>query len=78
MLPTTRPRLAVPDHIDEAAKAEPNAVWALVPRPRSSPNQVWHSITYAQLASAVDGLARYLEDTLGVPDPIGQTIGYVG
>jgi acyl-CoA synthetase (AMP-forming)/AMP-acid ligase II len=78
MLPTTRPRLAVPDYIDEAAKAEPNAVWALIPRSGSSLDQVWHNITYAQLASAVDNLAQSLEDTLGVPNSIGQTIGYIG
>jgi acyl-CoA synthetase (AMP-forming)/AMP-acid ligase II len=78
MVPTTQPRLAVPDHIDEAAKAEPNAVWALVPRSSSSLDQGWHNLTYAQLATAVNGLAQFLEDKLGVPDPVGQTIGYIG
>jgi hypothetical protein len=72
-----RPR-AVPDHIDRAAAEEPNAVWAQVPRSTSTVEEGWHDITYAQLAQAVDCLAWSLEETLGVSDPIGQTIGYIG
>jgi hypothetical protein len=78
MVPTAPPPLAVPDHIDRAAEEEPNAVWARVPRSSSSVDQGWRDITYAQLAQAVDSLAWSLEETLGVSDPIGQTIGYIG
>lgn len=69
---------AVPDHIDKTAEAEPNATWALVPRSSSGIDDGWHDVTYGQLAQAVDCLAWFLETTLGVPDLIGQTIGYIG
>ncbi|RYN85783.1 hypothetical protein AA0119_g13131 [Alternaria tenuissima] len=78
MVPTAPPPLAVPDHIDRAAEEEPNAIWAWVPRSSSSVDQGWRDITFAQLAQAVDSLAWSLEETLGVSDPIGQTIGYIG
>jgi len=70
--------LAVPDHIDRAAAEEPNAVWSQIPRSTSSVDQSWHDITYSQLAQAVDRLAWSLEEMLGVSDPLGQTIGYIG
>lgn len=74
----SKPQLAVPDHIDEAAKAEPDRIWARVPRSSSSVDEGWRDITYEQLAHAVDSLAWSLENTIGAPNHIGEIIGYVG
>jgi acyl-CoA synthetase (AMP-forming)/AMP-acid ligase II len=78
MAPTSDQELAVPDYIDQAAKEEPDAIWALVPYSSSLPDEQWHPLTYAQLARAVDRLAQSLESTLGVPVHKGQVIGYIG
>lgn len=71
-------QLSVPDYIDEAAQLVPNDIWAIVPRSTLSLDEGWYHYTFADLAKAVDGLARWIENCLGVAEIQGQTIGYMG
>ncbi|KNG47232.1 acetyl-CoA synthetase-like protein [Stemphylium lycopersici] len=69
---------AVPDYVDSAAASIPDSTWAIVPRSSTSLNEGWHHFTFADLARAVDSLARWIEKTCGVAERPGQTMGYMG
>lgn len=69
---------AVPDYVDAAATSIPDSTWAIVPRSSSSLDEGWHHFTFADLARAVDSLARWIERTCGVAEHQGQTMGYMG
>lgn len=73
-----REQSTVPDYIDEAAASTPNDTWAIVPRSTTGLDQGWHHFTYADLARAVNSLAWWIEEKLGVAQHQGQTIGYMG
>lgn len=68
----------VPDYIDEAAKSSPSNLWAIVPRSSTGLDQGWHEFSYANLARAVDSLAWWIEDNVGISQYQGQTMGYIG
>lgn len=70
--------LAVPDHIDEAAQRTPTAVWATVPVAAGSFDQGWTDYTFADLAKAVDHVAWWIEETVGVARRRGEVLGYMG
>lgn len=78
MTAPTQSLFAVPDHIDEAAKREPDAIWALIPRSNTSLKLGCYQYKYAELARAVDDLEWWIEKEVGIPGHIGQTIGYMG
>ncbi|KAF1351721.1 acetyl-CoA synthetase-like protein [Lizonia empirigonia] len=69
---------AVPDYIDDAAQSVPNDTWAIVPRSTTGLDNGWHHFTYADLARAVNNMARWIEKSIGVAQHEGQTIGYMG
>lgn len=71
-------QLSVPDYIDEAAKSVPKDIWAIVPRSSKGFDNGWHYFTYADLARAVNNLARWIEINIGIAQHQGQTIGYMG
>lgn len=74
----TKQQSTVPDYIDEAAQAVPNDTWAIVPRSSTGLDQGWHHFTYADLASAVNNLAWWIEKNVGAAQHQGQTLGYMG
>lgn len=74
----TNAPLAVPDHIDEAARQTPDGVWARVSRSSSSVAQGWMDYTFSELARAVDHVAWWMERTIGVAQERGQVLGYIG
>lgn len=75
---TKQEQPAIPDYIDRAAQSSPNDTWAIVPRSTTALDQGWQYITYADLARLVDGLAWWIEKTMGAAQRQGQTIGYLG
>lgn len=68
----------MPDYIDDAAQLVPNDTWAIVPRSTTGLDKGWHHFTYADLARAVNNMARWIEKSVGVAQHEGQTIGYMG
>ncbi|KAF2636075.1 acetyl-CoA synthetase-like protein [Massarina eburnea CBS 473.64] len=69
---------ALPDYIDEAANSVPNDTWAIVPRPSTELDEGWSHLTYADLSRAVNNVAWWIENNIGVAQRQGQTIGYMG
>jgi acyl-CoA synthetase (AMP-forming)/AMP-acid ligase II len=78
MATTTEKQYTVPDYVDEAARSTPNDTWAIVPRSTTGLDQGWHHWTYADLSRAVNNLAWWIENNVGVAQHQGQTIGYMG
>ena len=73
--PTYGQRL-LPNLIDERSKQRPDDVYALVPRSTQFKDGMLE-ITYATLAKSIDGVAYWLERTLGRSKDF-QTIAYIG
>lgn len=73
-----REQSSVPDYVDEAAQSVPNDTWAIVPRSNIGFDKGWYHFTFADLAKAVDNLARWIEKNLGVAQYEDQIIGYMG
>ena len=63
--------------IDGVAHSEPNTVYAEVPRNPATYEEGFRQITYKDLANAVNGLAWWLQDTLG-PGKNFETLCYMG
>ena len=67
----------LPNLIDEIASTEPDAVYAEYPADNASYEAGFKTLTYAQLANAVNGTARWLTQTLG-PGNNCETLAYLG
>jgi len=64
--------------IDSLAASDPDGVWVKMPvfaedKPQST---AWVDVTWSQLSRAVDEMAYWIEDKLGLGDK--QTITYIG
>lgn len=66
----------LPEFLANLAKSDPEAPWASVP---VSPDlkHGWHTLTFGDLAHAVDGMARWVEETFGAGDGT-LTAAYIG
>ncbi|KAF1977379.1 acetyl-CoA synthetase-like protein [Bimuria novae-zelandiae CBS 107.79] len=71
-------QFAVPDYVDEAGQTSPNDTWAIVPRATTGFDEGWQHLTYRDLAAAVNNLAWWIEEKIGVAQRPGQAIGYMG
>lgn len=70
--------MGVPDYVDDAAQSVPDGTWAIVPLSTTSVDKGWQNIAYGDLAKAVNNLAWWIENNIGVAQNRGQTIGYMG
>ena len=69
-------RLAI-EIVEQNAISSPDKVFAEIPRSASDFEQGFQSITYVDLANAVNGVAWYLRNLFGSPDNI-ETLTYIG
>lgn len=67
----------LPDIVDHYAIIKPNAVYAEFPRCSTSYDKGYCSITYRDLANAVNGLASWLIESIG-PGCSFQPLAYIG
>ncbi|KAI7707167.1 hypothetical protein KC322_g5596, partial [Hortaea werneckii] len=69
-------RLTLPTFVDNIAREEPDTPWMNLPR---SPDlkQGWLTLTFKDLADAVNGVASWAENSLGAGDG-KTTIAYIG
>ncbi|KAI2613578.1 acetyl-CoA synthetase-like protein [Hypoxylon fragiforme] len=69
----------VPDEIDEIAATEPESIYGKYPADTSNYNAGFRSITFRQLANAINGVSRWLESEIGRGDAERTpTIAYIG
>jgi acyl-coenzyme A synthetase/AMP-(fatty) acid ligase len=68
----------LPTLIDEIAVSTPTRVYASIPKDDTDLSQGFKSITYADLARAVDSLSWWLDETLGKADGTFPTFAYFG
>ncbi|ETS77458.1 hypothetical protein PFICI_11332 [Pestalotiopsis fici W106-1] len=76
VVPRRHPDLP-PHVVDRVARESPDAVYGLWPIEPTSYQAGFRTITYAQLANVVNGLAWWLEEHLG-PGRASQILTYVG
>lgn len=69
--------ILLPVLIDEIATNDPTALWIEYPTDPTSYDSGYKQITYAQLANAINGTARWMEDALGHGEN-GETLTYIG
>ncbi|KAI1798944.1 acetyl-CoA synthetase-like protein [Daldinia bambusicola] len=69
----------LPDLVDEIAATEPESLYGKYPADPSNYDAGFKDVTYRQLANAINGVARWLEEEVGPGDP-GRTptIAYIG
>ena len=67
----------IPHIIDKRALTEPNKIFAEIPNSATDVNAGWKIVTYAQLANAINGTARWLEKHMGRGRHF-ETLAYVG
>ncbi|KAI8961540.1 acetyl-CoA synthetase-like protein [Daldinia sp. FL1419] len=78
MAPQEEPKL-LPDVIDEIAATEPNSLYGKYPVDPSNYEAGFKDVTYRQLANAINGVARWIENEIGRGDPERTpTIAYIG
>ena len=70
-------RRLVPSVIDETAQSEPEKVYAAIPMSPGDLDAGYRDITFGQLASAVNGVAWWLEKELGKSSDF-KTLAYLG
>jgi acyl-CoA synthetase (AMP-forming)/AMP-acid ligase II len=68
----------LPNVIDLKAKARPDDIWAEFPVSDTGYQDGFRSVTYAELANAINGAATWLLSTLGAPKQKHEVIAYVG
>lgn len=60
------PLLSLPSAVDKLAVEVPDNVWVKIPSSSSDvQNLIWHDFTWRQFSSAVDLMARWIDDHLG-------------
>ncbi|OJD34983.1 ochratoxin a non-ribosomal peptide synthetase [Diplodia corticola] len=62
--------------VDELAASSPFRTWVSVPQTNEIDGQ-WRDITFHELAQAVDGMARWIEKTIGA-GTARETVAYLG
>ena len=69
----------LPSAIDEIAAAEPNSLYGKYPADPADYNAGYVDVRYRQLANAINGVAWWLEKTIGRGGPAHTpTIAYIG
>lgn len=66
-----------PDIVDHIAETEPEALYTEYPVSTLTYDQGYRKITYQQFASAINGVAQWLHDTLGPPKG-NEVLVYIG
>ncbi|KAK9779538.1 putative Carrier domain-containing protein [Seiridium cardinale] len=72
-----RQRTLLPHMVDRLASDEPDSIFGMWPIASASYDAGYQSVTYAELANMVNGLAQWLVDNLG-PGQHGEPLAYVG
>lgn len=67
----------LPNIVDGIAKTRPEAIYAEIPRSRTSYESGYRTITYRHLANAINGVAWRLEKHLGRGKQ-HETLAYIG
>lgn len=62
--------------VDELAASQPFRTWVSVPQSNDISGQ-WRDITFHELSQAVDGMARWIERTIGA-GTARETVAYLG
>lgn len=62
--------------VDELAAAQPFRTWVTVPATDDVHGE-WRDITFHELSQAVDGMARWIEKTIGA-GTARETVAYLG
>lgn len=76
--PMPQPRL-IPNVVSERAKNEPQGIWASIPKSSTDASVGFEDITFARLNYAVTRAARWMQQTLGLPDSqLHKTLAYIG
>ncbi|KAK8075277.1 hypothetical protein PG997_009940 [Apiospora hydei] len=73
-----RQRTLLPYKVDHIASVDPDAVYGMWPVVPASYEAGFRTITYAQLANMVNGLAWWLIESLGGPGRDSEALAYVG
>lgn len=63
--------------VDEIARENPDTLYAELPRSTTSFDAGFHKVTYQLFANAIDGMAWWLDKTLGKKDNF-ETLLYLG
>jgi acyl-CoA synthetase (AMP-forming)/AMP-acid ligase II len=75
--PSTRNTLLV-HQIDKIAKNNPETLYAVLPRSPDTVSDGFRDVTYQHLSNAVNGIASWIERTLGKGDGTFPTLTYFG
>lgn len=67
----------VPNIVDRLASLTPTAPYALYPRSPWSYDEGYRTVTYKDFANAINGLAWWLHETLGVGKNF-EVLAYIG
>ncbi|KAI9685585.1 MAG: putative NRPS-like protein biosynthetic cluster [Bathelium mastoideum] len=68
----------LPHILDYLATTQPNGLFAEYPISATSYSDGYHSVTYSDFANAVNGLAFWLQDSLGPPKTEYEVLTYMG
>ncbi|KAF2728286.1 acetyl-CoA synthetase-like protein [Polyplosphaeria fusca] len=69
----------LPHHVDKIAEEHPDAVYASIPKSPTTFTDGFRDVTYRHLRNAVDGLAMWIQQTLGRSDGVTfPTLTYFG
>ena len=69
--------LLIPNIVDRLAEASPNAVFAEYPKAVLTYDDGYRSVTYQQLANAINGVAKWIVDSIGYGDGY-EKLAYFG
>lgn len=75
--PLYRSKQLLPNIVDGMAKARPEALYAEMPASYNSYDKGYRKITYRELANAINGIAWFLTEQLGLGEGF-ETLAYVG
>ena len=67
----------ITDRVDSIAAADPLRTWVSLPR-TNDVNGEWEDIHFGELRQAVDGMARWIETTIGIGSAKRETVAYLG
>lgn len=67
----------IPNIVDHLAEVEPDKLYAEYPISTASYDEGYRKITYAAFANAINGVAWWLQETLG-PGRHSEALAYIG
>lgn len=68
---------SIPEHIEHAATVNPTGVCAIAPETTPNGDLEWVNLTFSGLATAVNQMAWWIENNVGVGND-GEVIDYMG